>query len=109
MKAFTADYEKFQQVGAEILGVSQDQVGTQRKFRIHCATPFPLLSDAGGKVARAYGVAMPVIGVSRRVTFLIDRQGVVRHVADGMPDDAALLEVLASWDLDERKPDVGKP
>ena len=40
---------------------------------------YVLLSDASGKAARAYGVLMPN-GMASRVTFIIDRDGVIRHV-----------------------------
>jgi peroxiredoxin len=40
---------------------------------------YVLLSDASQKVSRAYGVLMPV-GFSNRVTFIIDRDGIIRHV-----------------------------
>lgn len=38
-----------------------------------------LLSDPSGKAARAYGVLMPN-GMASRVTFVIDRDGIIRHV-----------------------------
>ncbi len=111
MKAFAADYDKFRAAGAEILGVSQDQVSTQRRFRLHCATPFPFLSDAGGKVSKLYGVQLPAIKLTRRVTFLIDQGGIVREVVEGMPKNAALLASLAAWDTraGEATQDVSTP
>ena len=43
---------------------------------------FSLLSDPDGSAARKYGVARPGRPFARRVTFVIDEEGVLRHVAD---------------------------
>jgi len=40
---------------------------------------YVLLSDASHKVASAYGVLMP-IGLASRVTFVIDREGIIRYI-----------------------------
>ena len=44
--------------------------------------PFRLLSDLGpkGKVGRLYGVWDDLWGLERRATFLVDKQGIIRHV-----------------------------
>jgi peroxiredoxin Q/BCP len=59
-----------------------------------------LLSDASQKTARAYGVLMPN-GMASRVTFIIDRDGVIRHVDNkvnvrthGKDLEAALAQVV---------------
>lgn len=96
MKAFAADYKKFEAAGAQVLGVSHDDPKTQARFKLHCAAPFPLLSDRGGKVAQAYGVDNP-LHLFRRATFLIDEQGILREIVLGMPDNEAILAKLSSW------------
>jgi peroxiredoxin Q/BCP len=45
--------------------------------------PFRLLSDPDGRVARAYGAWDETWRLARRVTFVIDRAGTVRHVEPG--------------------------
>jgi peroxiredoxin Q/BCP len=80
--AFRDSYEVFTQAGAEVIGVSDDTVESHRSFAAHRRLPFLLLSDPGGEVRRRYGVAGWLGLIRGRVTFVIDRQGIVRHVFD---------------------------
>ena len=78
--AFRDQYEDFKQVGAEVVGVSSDAAESHVKFASKYRLPFVLLTDRGGAVRKRYGVK-PTLGVlPGRVTFVIDREGVVRHV-----------------------------
>ncbi len=74
---FRDDYRAAQQLGAEILGVSIDSPESHARFSGKFALPFPLLADAGGKVAKQYGAlwSFGPIRFARRHTFLIDPQG----------------------------------
>lgn len=77
---FRDSFEVFQEAGAEVLGVSGDSPASHKKFAAKHHLPFRLLSDEGDAVRKAYGVS-PTLGLlPGRVTFVIDRQGVVRHV-----------------------------
>jgi peroxiredoxin Q/BCP len=61
--------------------VSTDSAATHAAFAQKHGLPFPLLSDPNARVASAFGVAR--IGgwlPTKRVTFVIDKQGVVRKV-----------------------------
>jgi peroxiredoxin Q/BCP len=80
--AFRDSYEVFTQAGAEVIGVSDDTVESHRSFAAHHRLPFHLLSDPGGEVRRRYGVSGFLGLLPGRVTFVIDRQGIVRHVFD---------------------------
>lgn len=63
-----------------MLGVSVDSRFTQRAWAEKLGLNFPLLSDFPNReVAKAYGVLMPRRGAARRVTFIIDKEGIVRH------------------------------
>jgi peroxiredoxin Q/BCP len=66
--------------GAVVLGVSSDDVASHKAFAAKFSLPFSLLADPERKIIDAYGVRMPVVGLAKRVTFLIDREGVVRKV-----------------------------
>ena len=79
-KAFRDSYEAFGEMGAEVVGVSSDSVDSHADFASRCDLPFTLLSDPGGKVRRLYGVPSTMGLFPGRVTYVIDRQGVVRHV-----------------------------
>ena len=65
-----------------MIGVSDDSVDSHRSFTAHHRLPFVLLSDQDGTVRRQYGVNRWLGLLSGRVTFVIDLQGIVRHVFD---------------------------
>ena len=60
-----------------------DDRATQRRFKEENHLPYPLLSDAGGKVARQYGGTMPLIGVANRATFVVSQDGIVEEIVTG--------------------------
>ncbi len=77
--AFRDSYEAFKEAGAEVVGVSADSVGSHEGFAAKHRLPFILLSDSGGTVRRLYGVERTMGILPGRVTYVIDRDGVVRH------------------------------
>jgi len=81
MSAFRDRYPEIADA-AQVLGVSTDTLETQKKFAESLKTPFPLLADADGTVAKAYGVWNEA-GYATRVTFVIDADGKVRAVFEG--------------------------
>ena len=82
--AFRDSHEVFTDAGAEVIGVSSDSADRHAAFASHHKLPFTLLSDKGGKVRKSYGVP-PVLGlIPGRVTYVIDRDGTVRHVFNSM-------------------------
>jgi peroxiredoxin Q/BCP len=62
-----------------VIGVSRDRLRAQRRFVESSCLPFPMLCDESGSVVRAYGVR-GFLGLAKRVSFLIDPEGVVRKV-----------------------------
>ena len=76
-----ADYDKFQKLNAEVLGVSTDQTPAQTAFAKQCGDDkFPLLSDHRFKVVMQYGVGKAEGGLPNdRAVFVIDKQGVIRY------------------------------
>jgi peroxiredoxin Q/BCP len=78
--AFRDQYEDFTAAGAEVIGVSSDDAAAHTRFAEKYKLPFLLLTDAGGKVRKQYGVPATLGLLPGRVTFVIDREGVVRHV-----------------------------
>jgi len=79
-RAFRDSYAAFTAAGAEVVGVSADSVASHRRFAQHHELPFLLLSDKGGTVRNLYGVEKTLGLLPGRVTYVIDRTGVVRHV-----------------------------
>ncbi len=66
--------------GAVVLGVSADTSQSHKAFAEKFHLPFSILADPDKRIIEAYGVKMPVIGFAKRITFLIDKQGIVRKV-----------------------------
>jgi peroxiredoxin Q/BCP len=79
---FRDSYEEFASAGAEVIGISADDGESHKRFAGRHRLPMLLLSDPDGRVRAAYGVRNGLL--PGRVTFLIDKDGVVRHVTDSM-------------------------
>ncbi len=77
---FRDQYTAFTDVGAEVLGISSDSESSHLAFAEKYRLPFPLLADAGGEVRKQYKVPKSLGLLPGRVTFVIDKKGVVRHV-----------------------------
>jgi thioredoxin-dependent peroxiredoxin len=77
--AFRDSYEVFKDAGAEVIGISSDSVESHQQFAAAHRLPFILLSDVGGVIRKRYGVPT-AFGLPGRVTYIIDRQGIVRHI-----------------------------
>ena len=73
-------FSAIQAAGAVILGVSADTSQSHQAFAEKFHLPFSILADPDRGIIEAYGVKMPLLGFAKRVTFLIDRQCVVRKV-----------------------------
>ena len=82
--AFRDSFEAFTDAGAEVIGVSSDSVDRHAAFAGKHKLPFTLLSDKGGQVRKSYGVPAVLGMVPGRVTFVIDREGTVRHSFNSM-------------------------
>lgn len=79
--------------GAELLGVSTQDVKSHAAFAKKLKLNFPILADVGGKVSRAYGVLMPV-GMANRVTFVIGPRGYVRSTDEHVDFNKAGADAL---------------
>lgn len=93
--------DAFSQAGAVVLGVSPDKVPALVKFRERDHLNFDLLSDDSKDLAKRYGVwglkkfmGREFMGV-RRWTFIIDKNGLIRHVMDQVNTQTHHDDVLA--------------
>jgi peroxiredoxin Q/BCP len=77
--SFRDSYEDFVAAGAEVIGISGDSVGSHESFAKHHRLPFVLLSDKGGAARAAFGVKKTFGLIQGRVTFVVDKTGVIRH------------------------------
>jgi len=78
--SFRDSYEELTNLGAEVLGVSGQSVESHKSFASHYGLPFILLSDEGNKVRELYGVPSTMGILPGRVTYIIDKKGIVRHI-----------------------------
>jgi len=78
--AFRDAYEEFTSAGAEVVGVSSDSAESHAAFARRHRLPFPIVSDRDGAVRRLYGVPRTLGFLPGRVTYVIDREGIVRLV-----------------------------
>ncbi len=90
--AFRDSYDVFTGLGAEVLGISGQSVESHKSFASHHGLPFLLLSDADNKVRQIYGVPATMGFIPGRVTFIIDKKGIVRHIFNSQYQPAKHVE-----------------
>jgi peroxiredoxin (alkyl hydroperoxide reductase subunit C) len=83
MKAYQADIAKFEGTETQVFGLSVDSVPANREFAKQNGLTFPLLSDFKRTVVKQYGVFNEEQGFGNRATFVIDKDGVIRHIDEG--------------------------
>ena len=100
MPGYSKERQSFEGLDTQVLGLSVDSAPTHKAWAEHLGgVEFPLLADfwPHGEVAKKYGTLRPE-GYSERATFVIDKQGVVRHIEvheiGKVPDRVKLLEIL---------------
>ncbi len=98
--AFAGAFAEFETLGAVVVGVSRDSVGSHAGFAAEHRLPFTLLSDPELETIQAYGVwrekmnyGKPSMGVVR-TTFIIDEQGLIEKVMEKVNPDANAAEIL---------------
>jgi peroxiredoxin Q/BCP len=77
--AFRDQFTAFTDAGAEVLGISSDSEASHKAFAEKYRLPFRLLADLGGTVRKAFKVPATFGLLPGRVTFVIDKSGVIRH------------------------------
>lgn len=83
LNAYNDDLQRFDELDAQILGISAQGVDSKESFKGKHGFDFPLLADTDKEVASAYGTLGP-IGFPRRSVFIIDRDGVIRYAHKAM-------------------------
>jgi alkyl hydroperoxide reductase subunit AhpC len=89
IRAGNGVYEQAQALGAEVWGVSGDDASSHQRFAGKHQLPYPLLVDTGNQLRRAYGVPSVLGLLPGRVTYVIDGEGVIRHVFNNLLDGPA--------------------
>lgn len=71
------------------MGVNADPQESNDRFRESLALPFPLVGDPGGAILKAYQVRWPIIGIAKRVTYVIGRDRKIQSAFRSERDMAA--------------------
>jgi peroxiredoxin Q/BCP len=79
-----------------VIGVSHDSVESHKKFAEEFKLNFTLVADPDGKIIKLYDVKMPVMPMSKRVSFLIGLDGKIVHVTDAMNPQTHFDEMQAA-------------
>ena len=80
--SFRDSYTAFQDAGAEVIGISADDVASHKTFAAKYNLPFTLLSDTGNTIRKSFGVPSTFGILPGRVTYVIDKSGVVKHITN---------------------------
>jgi thioredoxin-dependent peroxiredoxin len=78
--SFRDSYEDFVQAGAVVIGVSSDSAESHQAFADSHRLPFVLLIDEDGLLRKTFGVPKTLGIVPGRVTYVIDKEGFIRHI-----------------------------
>jgi peroxiredoxin len=104
MVAFQEQYDRFDDAGGTIFGISADSAFAQEAFAEEHGLAFELVSDMHGDAIRAYGLEMDIpdlglYGIANRAVFVLDEDGTVTYqwIADDPtqePDYDAVLDAV---------------
>jgi peroxiredoxin Q/BCP len=95
--AFRDQFQVFKDLGAEVIGVSSDSAESHKGFAEHHKLPYSLLSDEGGKLRKTYGVPSTMGIIPGRVTYVIDKDGIVKHVFNSQTEgEKHVTEAIAT-------------
>jgi peroxiredoxin Q/BCP len=94
---FRDDIAKLRKAGADVVGISLDDVKSHAEFASKYHVPFPLLSDADRQVATTYGVLTSHMGMhyAKRTTFLVDPQGRIAKVYPDVDPEKNSAQVVS--------------
>ena len=100
LNTYQSEIVKFDQASAQIISISVDSPAKNKAYAESLKVTYPILSDHRRAVSCEYGVLMPVIRLAKRVTFVIDQQGVIQSIQRGSEamDPANSLAACATGD-----------
>ena len=80
-------------LNTQVMGISQDSMDTVKRFAGEFDITYPLISDTGGAVKKLYS--------GQRINFLIDKQGTIRLIVRGVPDNRVIINKIKALGLDK--------
>jgi peroxiredoxin Q/BCP len=104
--AFRDGYTRFQNAGLTVLGCSIDSADAHKDFIRKYSLPFPLLLDPEKKIAKAYRAAngIPILGLDRRVTYVIGESGTVLKVYPNVDPSTHATAILKDLGVSDATP-----
>ncbi len=81
---FRDQFEVFKEVNIPVVGISRDAIKTHMKFKSAHQLPFELLSDPSGEVAKKYDALIPIVGLTKRITYLLNKDHVITAVYNNL-------------------------
>lgn len=105
--AFRDAYEDFVRAGAAVIGISGDTLASHESFASERKLPFLLVSDADGSLRRDFAVPRTLGIFPGRVTYVIDKAGIVRHIFNApLAAGQHVREALKVVEALQRTPDA---
>jgi thioredoxin-dependent peroxiredoxin len=104
--AFRDGYAKLQNWGIAVFGCSVDSADAHRAFAKKYHLPFPLLLDPDKKIAKAYGAdnGIPIIGLDKRVTYVIGENGRIAAVYPEVDPGTHANQIIHDLGADQPRP-----
>jgi len=81
---FRDQWDFFEELDIDIYGISRDSIETHQRFIKAYELPFTLLSDTDGKVSALYKATIPFVKMTRRITYVLDENHVIKGVYENL-------------------------
>ena len=81
---FKDQFAEFRNLDIPVYGISRDTIATHLKFKERHQLPFELLADVSGRVAGDYKALIPIVGLTKRITYLLDKDHKITAVYDSL-------------------------
>lgn len=92
--SFRDRWDEIRELGANVIGVSSDSIESHKKFRSHRNLQFTLISDQAKEIRKLYGATGTILPA--RITFVIDRGGIIREVYNSQLNATNHVEIALS-------------
>jgi len=103
---FAEATDKFQSLGATVIGVSHDSIDTLNRFSVsECRNKFAVASDADLRISKAYGAKIFLISYSNRTSYVIAPTGKIIYAYTAMDPDKHVentMAAVAKWQADHK-------
>ena len=106
---FAEATEQFNALGATVIGLSNDNLDTLKKFSVEaCRSKFPVGADAGARIIKSYDAGLMLMpGMADRISYVISPQGKVLMTYASLDPDGhvkAALKAVQAWRAEQPKP-----